>query len=137
MDIVNAHRSTDYIYKVNALTRFKQTVSLEAPEFSDDTQKVSFLHWWLPQTVVVWTFLSVKPPTCRCVQDAHEFLTTVLYQIRKLSPLLEQIAASKGKRYTCPVEEHLVFKMQTTRTCRRSANLGCSLIFGCFGSFSI
>ncbi|XP_075890561.1 ubiquitin carboxyl-terminal hydrolase 37-like [Nelusetta ayraudi] len=58
------------------------------------------------------------PPTCLCVQDAHEFLTTVLYQIRKLSPMLQQIAASRGKRYICPVEDHLLFKMQTIRTCR-------------------
>lgn len=53
MDIVNVHSSTDYIYKLNALTLFKQTVSLEAPEFCDDMQKVSFLVWWLPLRIDV------------------------------------------------------------------------------------
>lgn len=60
MDIVNAHRSTDYIYKLNALTLFRQTVSAEAPEFCDDMQKVSFLVRWLPLTVDVGIFLFVK-----------------------------------------------------------------------------
>lgn len=133
MDIVNAHSSTDYIYKLNALTFFKQTVSVEAPEFCDDMQKVSFLIWRLRWPLMLGSFYSSnpRPPTCLCVQDAHEFLTTVLYQIRKLSPLLEQIAASKGKRYTCPVEEHLLFKMQTIRTCRRSVDfILCQSVLG-------
>lgn len=41
MDIVNVHRCTDFNYKLNALTLFKETVSEEAPEFCDDMQKVS------------------------------------------------------------------------------------------------
>lgn len=77
-------------------------------------------HW--PLILRYFYSSNHRLPTCLFVQDAHEFLTTVLYQIRKLSPLLEQIAASKGKIYTCPVEKHLLFKMQTIRTCRRSAD---------------
>lgn len=117
MDIVNAHRSTDFRYKLTALELFKHTVSVEAPEFCDNMQKVSHVVWRFLLLLDVWMVRPLKPSLC--VQDAHEFLTTVLYQIRSLSPLLEQIAASKGRRYTCPVEEHLLFKMQTVRTCRR------------------
>lgn len=40
MDIVNAHRSTDFRYKLTALELFKHTVSVEAPEFCDNMQKV-------------------------------------------------------------------------------------------------
>lgn len=61
MDIVNAHRSTDFDYKLDALTLFKQTVSVEAPEFCDDMQKVSFLVWWLPLTIDVRIISSIKP----------------------------------------------------------------------------
>lgn len=136
MDIVSAHRSTDFDYKLNALSLFKQTVSEEAPEFCDDMQKASLSGLAAPVDRRCWHHFirqNHRPPTCLCVQDAHEFLTTVLYQIRKLSPVLEQIAASRGKRYSCPVEEHLLFKMQTIRTCMRSgalvlSGLGCSWV---------
>lgn len=54
-----------------------------------------------------------------CVQDAYEFLTSVLAHMRGLSPLLHKVAACMGTSYTCPVETHLVFKMDISRTCKR------------------
>ncbi len=53
------------------------------------------------------------------LQDAHEFLTSVLEQMRCLGPQLQMTAASVGTTYSCPVEDHLVFKMANTRTCKR------------------
>ncbi|XP_035847886.1 ubiquitin carboxyl-terminal hydrolase 37-like [Sander lucioperca] len=52
-------------------------------------------------------------------KDAHEFLTSMLEQIRCLSPRLQVMAASMGRSYSCPVEDHMVFKMVNTRTCKR------------------
>ncbi|XP_034754988.1 ubiquitin carboxyl-terminal hydrolase 37-like [Etheostoma cragini] len=52
-------------------------------------------------------------------KDAHEFLTSMLEQIRSLSPRLQVMAASLGRSYSCPVEDHMVFKMVNTRTCKR------------------
>ncbi|XP_032397569.1 ubiquitin carboxyl-terminal hydrolase 37 [Etheostoma spectabile] len=52
-------------------------------------------------------------------KDAHEFLTSMLEQIRSLSPRLQMMAASLGRSYSCPVEDHMVFKMVNTRTCKR------------------
>lgn len=53
------------------------------------------------------------------MQDAHEFLTSVLDQMRCLSPQLQMRAASMGRVYSCPVEDNMVFKIQKTRTCKR------------------
>ncbi|KAK9541597.1 hypothetical protein VZT92_001629 [Zoarces viviparus] len=55
-------------------------------------------------------------------KDAHELLTSVLEQMRWLSPMLQAIADSMGKSYSCPVEDHMVLKMVSTRTCK-----GCGL----------
>ena len=52
-----------------------------------------------------------------CVQDAHEILTTVLEQIRSVSRELQENGVTTS-RYTCPVEDHLVFRLENTRTCR-------------------
>ncbi|XP_018522530.1 ubiquitin carboxyl-terminal hydrolase 37 [Lates calcarifer] len=90
MDIRDAHTSTDAATKCHLLRLFKEAVSVQAPEFSDRQQK-----------------------------DAHEFLSAVLDQMRSLSPLLQEHAAGMGRRYTCPVEDHLVFRMENTRTCKR------------------
>ncbi|XP_045886885.1 ubiquitin carboxyl-terminal hydrolase 37-like isoform X2 [Micropterus dolomieu] len=90
MSIVWCHRSMDSYLKLHALYLFKRALSVQAPEFLDHFQK-----------------------------DAHEFLTTVLDQIRGLSPLLREVTASVEKRYRCPVEDHLTFKMQNTRNCKR------------------
>ncbi|XP_059212890.1 ubiquitin carboxyl-terminal hydrolase 37-like [Centropristis striata] len=76
--------------KRRLMCSFKEVVSVQAPEFRDGQQK-----------------------------DAHEFLTTVLDQMRSLSPVLQDIAAFNNRRYTCPVENHLVFKLENTRTCKR------------------
>ncbi|XP_044232218.1 ubiquitin carboxyl-terminal hydrolase 37-like isoform X4 [Thunnus albacares] len=90
MAIRDACASTSAQSKVRLLHSFKEVVSVQAPEFRDHQQK-----------------------------DAHEFLTSVLDQMRSLSPLLQETAANMGTRYTCPVEDHLVFKMENTRTCSR------------------
>ncbi|KAM8858605.1 ubiquitin carboxyl-terminal hydrolase 37-like [Spinachia spinachia] len=51
-------------------------------------------------------------------KDSHEFLTCVLQQMRSLSPKLQMMAAIQGRSYSCPVEDHIVFKMANTRTCK-------------------
>ncbi|KAK1903690.1 Ubiquitin carboxyl-terminal hydrolase 37, partial [Dissostichus eleginoides] len=89
MNIVGCHRSADLTLKFWALLLFKKALSVGAPEFRNNHQK-----------------------------DAHEFLTTVLDQMRSVAPQLQDIAACLGRGYRCPVEEHLVFRMQNTRTCR-------------------
>nr|XP_020472944.1 ubiquitin carboxyl-terminal hydrolase 37-like isoform X2 [Monopterus albus] len=89
MDIRNAHTSTNALIKSIALSLFKEDVSVQAPEFSDWKQK-----------------------------DAHEFLISVLHQMSSLSPLLRQAAESMGSSYTCPVEDHLMFKMENVRVCK-------------------
>ncbi|KAI4799989.1 hypothetical protein KUCAC02_016527, partial [Chaenocephalus aceratus] len=89
MNIVGCHRSADPTRKYWVLLLFKKALSVRAPEFKNNRQK-----------------------------DAHEFLTTVLDQMRDVAPQLQDIAACLGRAYRCPVEEHLVFRMQNTRTCR-------------------
>ncbi|KAI4800775.1 hypothetical protein KUCAC02_007073 [Chaenocephalus aceratus] len=91
MNIVGCHRSPDRTLKCWVLLLFKKALSVRAPEFRNNRQ-----------------------------QDAHEFLTTVLDQMRAVAPQLQDIAARLGRVYRCPVEDHLVFRMQNTRTCRRS-----------------
>nr|XP_046244860.1 ubiquitin carboxyl-terminal hydrolase 26-like [Scatophagus argus] len=90
MKIRDVHTSTDPKIKSSLLHSFKKTISIQAPEFRDNQQK-----------------------------DAHEFLTAVFSQMRSLGPLLKETAALKGISYTCPVEDHLVFSMDSTRTCKR------------------
>lgn len=121
MAIRDAHTSTDSQSKRGLLCSFKEAVSVQAPEFSDRQQKVSQLVLCFIISPPPDSFSSVYKLLCvfLCVQDAHEFLTSVLDQIRRLSPLMQQIARSMGRRYTCPVEDHLVFKMENTRTCKR------------------
>ncbi|KAK2824066.1 hypothetical protein Q5P01_021241 [Channa striata] len=51
--------------------------------------------------------------------DAHKFLTSVLDQMRNLTPLLSETTAVLGTTYNCPDEEHLSFIMLKTRTCNR------------------
>nr|XP_033935537.1 ubiquitin carboxyl-terminal hydrolase 29-like [Pseudochaenichthys georgianus] len=89
MNIVGCHRSADRTLKCWVLLLFKKALSVRAPEFRNNRQ-----------------------------QDAHEFLTTVLDQMRGVAPQLQDIAARLGRVYRCPVEDHLVFRMQNTRTCR-------------------
>ncbi len=89
MNIVRCHSSRDVGQKLKALLSFKKALSLHAPEFQDFG-----------------------------VKDAHEFLTMLFYQIRNLTPSLQQVAALLGKSYICPVEGNMMFKMQNTRTCR-------------------
>ncbi len=88
-DIKRAHGSSNRDHKVHLLSSFKNVVSSQYEEFEDLQQK-----------------------------DAHEFLTCVLNQMRSLRPSLQLIAARMGKVYNCPVDDHMLFKMQSTRTCR-------------------
>ncbi|XP_075879255.1 ubiquitin carboxyl-terminal hydrolase 29-like [Nelusetta ayraudi] len=89
VDIKKIHTSTDPQRKRLLLFSFKKTVSDQAPAFRSNLQN-----------------------------DAYEFLTTVLAHMRGLSPLLHKVASHLGTRYTCPVESHLVFKMDITRMCK-------------------
>ncbi|XP_034084450.1 ubiquitin carboxyl-terminal hydrolase 37-like [Gymnodraco acuticeps] len=88
--IKDAHTSSDINSKRSLLYSFKDVVSVQAPEFCDYEQK-----------------------------DAHEFITSVLNQMRNLSPLLQDIATCMGQTYTCPVERNMVFQMENIRTCKR------------------
>ncbi|KAL7385783.1 hypothetical protein ABVT39_000223 [Epinephelus coioides] len=89
MDVRDIHLSIDAQVKISLLKSFKDVVSAQAPAFWDTLQK-----------------------------DAHEFLTTVLEQMRGLAPLLQETAAFMGTHYTCPVEDHLVITIENTRTCK-------------------
>ncbi|XP_074495529.1 ubiquitin carboxyl-terminal hydrolase 46-like isoform X2 [Sebastes fasciatus] len=89
MEIRDARTSTNGQIKIAALDSFKAAVSACAPEFGNNQQK-----------------------------DAHEFLTTVLDQVRSLAPLLKRKAAVLVRTYTCPVEHHMMFKMENIRTCK-------------------
>ncbi|XP_031148544.1 ubiquitin carboxyl-terminal hydrolase 37-like [Sander lucioperca] len=89
MEIRDTHTSTHSQTKAPILHSFLEAVSLQTPEFRNILQ-----------------------------HDAHEFLTSVLEQMRSLAPLLQEAAARMGRRYTCPVEDHMVFMMENTRTCK-------------------
>ncbi|XP_039672041.1 ubiquitin carboxyl-terminal hydrolase 29-like [Perca fluviatilis] len=89
MEIRDARTSTHSQTKAPILHSFREAVSLQTPGFRNIRQ-----------------------------HDAHEFLTSVLEQMRSLAPLLQEAAASMGRRYACPVEDHMVFKMENTRTCK-------------------
>ncbi|MEQ2197996.1 hypothetical protein XENOCAPTIV_006121, partial [Xenoophorus captivus] len=52
------------------------------------------------------------------VQDAHEFLITVLSQIQSFAPQLQKTASYLGTNYTCPVKKYMLFRMESTRTCK-------------------
>ncbi|XP_047455203.1 ubiquitin carboxyl-terminal hydrolase 37-like isoform X2 [Mugil cephalus] len=88
-EIKDKHASPDLTEKSSLLLKFKEAMSLQAPEFRDNRQK-----------------------------DAHEFLISVLNQIQSLSPALKEAAARFGTSYTCPVEDNLVFWMENSRTCK-------------------
>ncbi|XP_029296951.1 ubiquitin carboxyl-terminal hydrolase 37-like [Cottoperca gobio] len=90
MNVVLCQRSMDFSHKLRTLNLFRRALSVQAPEFGDNYQK-----------------------------DAHELLMTVFHQFRSLAPLLKEFAAMMGRSYRCPVEEHLVFTMRNTRTCKR------------------
>ncbi|XP_027854825.1 ubiquitin carboxyl-terminal hydrolase 37-like isoform X2 [Xiphophorus couchianus] len=89
LDIVKCHCSPDSRLKLEVVIRFKKVLSFQAPEFGYEGMK-----------------------------DAHEFLTAVLNQMKNLQPLLTKTAATIGKRYRCPVQTHLQFKMRNTRMCK-------------------
>ncbi|XP_005740929.1 ubiquitin carboxyl-terminal hydrolase 37-like, partial [Pundamilia nyererei] len=89
IDIRDCHNSRDYGLKKHRLKSFKEAFSKHAPEYKGSAQK-----------------------------DAHEFLTLFLNEIKSLSPHLKRKAALLGRSYTCPVEDHHVFKMENMRTCK-------------------
>ncbi|XP_036980858.1 ubiquitin carboxyl-terminal hydrolase 37-like [Acanthopagrus latus] len=90
MDISRSHFSSDAQHKIRLLIQFKSAVAALNPEFNDLDQK-----------------------------DVHEFFTSVLHQMRSLDAQLRMTAASMGRTYSCPVEDHMLFKMRNIRTCKR------------------
>lgn len=116
VDIKKIHTSTDPHRKRLLLFSFKKTVSDQAPAFRSNLQNVGLPVQSCTVAPPADKFVHVK---FLCVQDAYEFLTTVLAHMRGLSPLLHKVASHLGTGYTCPVESHLVFKMDITRTCKR------------------
>ncbi|XP_021168310.1 ubiquitin carboxyl-terminal hydrolase 37-like isoform X2 [Fundulus heteroclitus] len=89
LNIVKCRSSADSRLKLEAVMKFKRVLSLQAVEFG-----------------------------CGGMKDAHEFLTAVLDQIRNLVLPLSKTAACMGRSYSCPVQRHLLFKMQNTRICK-------------------
>ncbi|XP_041815290.1 ubiquitin carboxyl-terminal hydrolase 37-like [Chelmon rostratus] len=89
MDIKASHFSSDLTHKFILTIKFKEAASVWSPEFEDFEQK-----------------------------DAHEFLISVLDQIRSLGVELRVMAATMDMSYRCPVEDQLLFRMQKTRTCK-------------------
>ncbi|XP_016894617.1 ubiquitin carboxyl-terminal hydrolase 37-like isoform X2 [Cynoglossus semilaevis] len=89
LNISKFHFSPDAYQKSCLLSAFKCEVALRNPEFTDLRQK-----------------------------DAHEFLMAVLDQMRRLGKLLHRKAGRLGKVYSCPVDDHMVFKMKNNRTCK-------------------
>ncbi|XP_034540865.1 ubiquitin carboxyl-terminal hydrolase 37-like [Notolabrus celidotus] len=87
--IKKARPTKDLAKKTLLLTNFKTALSAWNPEFKDKKQK-----------------------------DAHEFLSSVLQQIRSLDPQLQNLAATMDQTYTCPVEKHIAFTIENTRTCK-------------------
>ncbi|XP_039872754.1 ubiquitin carboxyl-terminal hydrolase 37-like [Simochromis diagramma] len=89
IDIRDCHNSRDYGLKKHRLKSFKEAFSKHVPEYKGSAQK-----------------------------DAHEFLSLFLNEVKSLSPHLKRKAALLGRSYTCPVEDHHVFKMENMRTCK-------------------
>nr|XP_024657842.1 ubiquitin carboxyl-terminal hydrolase 29-like [Maylandia zebra] len=89
IDVRDCHESTDYGLKDHHLRAFKKAFSSQAPEYTGSAQK-----------------------------DAHEFLTLFLDEVKRLTPHLERNAALLGQSYSCPVEDHHIFKMENMRTCK-------------------
>ncbi|KAJ3590732.1 hypothetical protein NHX12_008681 [Muraenolepis orangiensis] len=97
--IRESRQSDNMFHKMSVLESFKSTVALQDPEFEDYSQK-----------------------------DAHEFLISVLKQVRTPSSLLWSAALdTPGRSYTCPVEAHLLFHMLNTRTCKRCGGQSMSM----------
>ncbi|XP_059186543.1 ubiquitin carboxyl-terminal hydrolase 29-like isoform X1 [Centropristis striata] len=51
-------------------------------------------------------------------KDAHEFLSSLLNQMKSLNFDLQESAVNMGFNYTCPVDAHITFQMLSTRTCK-------------------
>ncbi|XP_018516282.1 ubiquitin carboxyl-terminal hydrolase 37 isoform X2 [Lates calcarifer] len=119
-NISEHHFSGDAQEKLRLLAAFKRAVALWAPEFGDHQQKVSEQIQWCVVSSDSFSFKLCTTVLCVCVylQDAHEFLTAVLDQIRYWGPQLQVLTAGMGRAYSCPVEDHLMFKMRNTRTCK-------------------
>ncbi|XP_019744269.1 ubiquitin carboxyl-terminal hydrolase 37-like isoform X2 [Hippocampus comes] len=138
MNISACHSSRNIELKIRCLYAFKNTVSLLAPEFQDLCQKVTTFRSGYGFCFVLY---SISSSAHAFLQDAHEFLTSVLDQIRNLKLAQQKLATKMGKAYYCPVEEHFVFKMQNIRMCLRCnmtfskeeefTNLSLDLLPGC------
>lgn len=112
--------------KRRILTAFKRTVAEFNSEFKDHSQKVSLLfnyntHSTVPHCYYFYTFFCKNNHLyflCVSVQDAHEFLISVLEQLRSLSVDLQVAALDRDVSYTCPVNAHIAFQMLSMRTCK-------------------
>lgn len=125
MDISRSHLSRDVRHKIRLLNNFKNAVAAFNPEFDDLDQKVHnvvscfFCLFVSPFPGLSYVFKLLCVFVYVHLQDVHEFLTSVLYQMRSLEAQLRVKAASMGRTYSCPVEDHMLFKMQNVRTCKR------------------
>ena len=122
MNIQGSHFSSDMPHKVRLLFALKKAVSQRAPEFEDLYQKVSLQFLGLAVAPLPDSFSAVFKPIYTIsvnLQDAHEFLTSMLEQMRCLAPQLRMLAARMDRTFNCPVEAHFAFKMQNGRMCTR------------------
>lgn len=124
MEIGNSRLTNDLDEKESILTDFKDTVAEFNAEFEDDGQKVSKLCKYNTEhknecgpncsyIICTQTF-----DLCVSVQDAHEFLSCVLNQMRSPSPYMDLTADETGIGYTCPVDAHIMFETLNIRSCK-------------------
>ncbi|TWW78921.1 Ubiquitin carboxyl-terminal hydrolase 26 [Takifugu flavidus] len=91
-DISNGFSTKNRMQKKSTLFTFLHTISLDHPEFGNDAQQV----------IIFLIFKSIIPifsglDTLLCLQDAHEFLNTVLEQLSSISAEIRSLANERPK----------------------------------------
>ncbi|XP_059206977.1 uncharacterized protein LOC131986166 [Centropristis striata] len=89
VDVGHSHFNSNKREAKSVLAAFKDAVAEFNSEFKDHQQK-----------------------------DAHEFLSSLLNQMKSLNFDLQESAINMGFKYTCPVDAHITFQMLSTRTCK-------------------
>lgn len=106
----NSHASRDLDAKIKLLLSFKMAVVMNAPDFMGNLQHVSLA------AAAVSSPPRLELKRLCCFQDAHEFLTTVLYQV---SVIMSAAAEQNIQPIVCPVKKHMQFDVNVVRRCKR------------------